>query len=112
MSLPYVLDKILYAVLNQVSKAFQVKWTWSEEVVAGTVGDYTSADEALALAQASSPASLRLNIFASVVETTTVNEPAVAAGEVMLWKDTTLTKFYLVLGTNGTAAGNKKVELA
>ena len=38
-------------------------------------------------------------------------EPAVAAGEVTIWVDTSLTKYWLIYGTDGTVGGNKKVEL-
>ena len=108
MNLPYVTDKILYAILNQISKAFQLKLTWSEKVVSGTVGDYTTVDEALTLAQAETPTSLRVSLNADIESTTAVAEPTVAEGEVIFWFDTTNSKYYQILGT---AAGNKKVEL-
>jgi len=39
-------------------------------------------------------------------------EPAVAAGEVTIWVDTSLTEFWLIYGTDGTVGGNKKVEMS
>jgi len=42
------------------------------------------------------------------------SEPAVAAGEVTIWHDTTSENehWYLIYGTDGTTGGNKKVELS
>jgi len=42
------------------------------------------------------------------------SEPAVAAGEVTIWHDTTsgAEHYYLIYGTDGTVSGNKKVELS
>jgi len=44
-------------------------------------------------------------------EGATENEPAVPAGQMTIWKDTTLNKWYHVYGTDGTVLGNKKGEL-
>lgn len=108
MSLPYVADKILHAILNSDSKSFQLKLTWSQEDNAGVVGDYTTVDEALASAQDSAPASLRVSLFSNPIEAPAASPPAVDQNEIVIWHDTTNDKYYICLGLT---AGMKKVEL-
>lgn len=105
---PSVVDKILYAVLNKISKAFQLKLTWSKTVVGGDVGDYSTVDEAMSYAQDSEPTSLRISMFANLTATVAASPPAVDQNEVIFWHDTTNDKYYLCLGITG---GMKKVEL-
>jgi len=44
--------------------------------------------------------------------TSNASEPAVAAGEWRVWKDTGNSKWWLIYGTDGTTGGNKKVEMS
>jgi predicted nuclease with TOPRIM domain len=48
------------------------------------------------------------NLIIKYSESTAATEPTILANQVMLWKDTTNTKYYLKANFNGTA---KKIEL-
>ncbi len=48
------------------------------------------------------------NLILKYMETTTALEPTILANQIILWKDTTLTKYYLKTNLNGTS---KKIEL-
>ena len=50
-------------------------------------------------------------IFVVIAQTT---EPAVPAGKFRIWHDTTpaAERRWLILGTDGTVAGNQKVEIS
>ena len=108
MGLPYTADKILFAILNKLAKSFQLKLSWSKTENAGDVGDYTTIDEALEKCQDSSPSSLRISMFANLIEEAAATPPAVDANEIVFWHDTTNDKYYLCLGVSG---GMKSVEL-
>jgi len=48
------------------------------------------------------------NLTIKYLETTTALEPTILINTICLWKDTTLTKYYIKSNFNGTA---KKIEL-
>lgn len=52
------------------------------------------------------PAVKRLHFFAQGTE------PAIPADEVAIWHDTATDRWHFIQGTDGTVAGNKRVELS
>lgn len=102
-----MLDKILFYVINNVCKALRVKMVWSGATKAGDIGDYTNVDEATELVADSNPASLRVNVYAEIVNAAAA--PAMEVGEVVIWKDTVSGKYYIVAQV--AVATQKSIEL-
>lgn len=48
------------------------------------------------------------NLIIKYKETTAASEPAILSNQIILWKDTTNTKYYIKANFNGTS---KKIEL-
>lgn len=48
------------------------------------------------------------NLFIKYIETVVADEPSILSNQIILWKDTTNTKYYIKSNFNGTA---KKIEL-
>jgi hypothetical protein len=90
-----VLDKVLFAIFNNDLKAFNL--VAAQDAQSGDIGTETNVDEAMTLALDGITSKLRINLSFSVLATITGSKPVPKAGEVILWKDTTLTKYYILV---------------
>jgi len=105
-----VLDKVLRTIFNNDLKSFNLLVATDSQP--GDIGVDTNVDEAMTLALDGSTGKLRVSLGFSVLATATGAKPTPAAGSIILWKDTTLTKYYILanFGTDATPV-IKQIEL-